>query len=144
MAWARKRARKRKAPVATKAAGAVPLEEDEQAAFISYLHRLPEPWCDTYFAVPNDGRRGWNAQRLFKKLGGRRGVPDLVIPIPVKPYHGLYIEFKRTKGSVTTDEQNWWKARLQAQGYKAEICKGTAEAILLLDTYRNGSGLRWL
>lgn len=139
MAWPRKKpVRKRKAPVASKAAGAVPLEEDEQAAFISYLHRLPEPWCDTYFAVPNDGRRGWNAQRLFKKLGGRRGVPDLVIPVAIKPYHGLYIEFKRTKGSVTTDEQYWWKQKLTDQGYKAEIVKGCEAAIIVLEGYRNG------
>lgn len=131
--------RKPKAKPRGTATPAVPLEADEQAAFISYLHRLPEPWCDTYYAVPNDGRRGYVAQRLFKKLGGRRGIPDLCIPIPMHGYHGLYIEFKRSKGSVTTEEQNWWRERLRQQGYKAEICRGAAAAILVLESYRSGS-----
>lgn len=127
-----------KATKARGAAVAVPLEADEQAAFIGYLHRLPEPWCDTYFAIPNDGRRGFLAQRLFKKLGGRRGVPDLCIPIPAGGYHGLYIEFKRTKGSSATEEQLWWQERLRQQGYRCEVCKGAAAAVQVLDSYRSG------
>ena len=135
MAWTRKG----KAKSRGTATPAVPLEVDEQEAFLDYLKGLPYPWCEIWFSVPNDSRRGFVAQRLAKRLGIRRGIPDLIIPISVDPYYGLAIEMKRVKGSTTTQDQLDWQRRLREQGWKAEIVKGCDAAIIVLENYRNGN-----
>lgn len=115
----------------------VPKEWQEQQCFCQFLDQLPEPWRDSYFAVPNDGKRGWVAQRQYKALGGKAGVPDLVIAVPRGPYAGLFLEFKRLKGSTTTPEQLAWQATLRRNGYKAEIVKGFDGAMEVFSAYRN-------
>lgn len=70
-----------------------------------------------------------------KKIGMKKGCPDINLPVVCYPYAGLYIELKRMKGSSTSKDQKWWIARLREQGYRAEIIKGHIEAIKLIKNY---------
>lgn len=88
-----------------------------------------------YFAVPNDGKRSHGMALRAHATGLKAGVPDLCIPMPRAPHHGLYIELKRLRGGVVSPEQQYWIDVLRSQGYRAEICKGYDAAIAVLEDY---------
>lgn len=73
-----------------------------------------------------------------KRMGVKRGVPDLVLPVARGGYHGLYIELKTPVGKPTK-EQMWWTTHLQMQGYYVEVCYGWERATKLLEWYLGGA-----
>ena len=75
------------------------------------------------------GRYSPQANKLIKE-GLKKGFPDLQLVIPNGSYHGLFIEMKRTKKSLSrvSTEQKAWQERLNKIGYKAVICYGFEEA----------------
>lgn len=95
------------------------------------------------FAIPNGGERNPVVAARMKAEGVRAGVPDLQLPKPVAPYHGLFIEMKKpAKGKSpagkATDEQLKRIAELQEDGYAACVCEGYEEAANALVLYLNG------
>lgn len=88
--------------------------------------RLPE--LGMLFHTPNGGNRNVITAKKLKAEGVKPGVPDLCLPVPRGGYHGLFIEMKRQKGGVVSPEQKAWLQALNALGYRAEVCKGAAEA----------------
>lgn len=127
-----------------------PTEHDEQVALIRWADLTP--WRgghvgDYLAAIPNGaaltqrrsssgGRFSLQAAKL-KAEGLRPGVPDLMLMIPAKGYHGLFIELKRCRKGLSRvrPEQLIWQERLQEQGYRSEICYGAQEAIDLIKDY---------
>jgi hypothetical protein len=110
-------------------------EHDEQAALIQWRDWLKErcPELAYLFAQPNgglrpasldDGGRRYSreAQRL-KEEGVEPGVPDLQLPVARHGYHGLWIEMKHGRNSVTPDQQRWIEF-LRKQGHRVEVCYG--------------------
>jgi len=100
-------------------------ESSHQQAFFCWLHNNKhlQPGFEFAYAVPNGGARsGREAARLVAE-GVRRGVPDVVIPIPCGQQHGLYIEFKKPdlekamKGTVTNPDQIRYRDYLLSQNY---------------------------
>lgn len=63
-----------------------------------------------------------------------KGFPDLLLPVPKKGKHGLFIELKTEKGR-TSNEQKAWLNVLNAFGYKAEVAHGLEEAWEILTDY---------
>ena len=102
-----------------------------QAKFVTYLQKNNI----LFYHVPNGGYREKKEAYSLKLQGVQPGVPDIVIPIARKPYHGLYIELKRKSGGVTSSAQRWWLNELNLQGYAAFVAKGLEEAINLLLAY---------
>jgi len=77
---------------------------------------------------------------VAKKLlaeGMRKGVPDLILPVPRPPYCGLAIEMKAPKG-VLKPEQRWWRDALTALGWAYQLCRSAEQAI---QTYRSYLGI---
>lgn len=113
-------------------------ENQHQMAAIKWAQqaciRCRWPELKLLFHIPNerrcDPRQGKNLQRM----GVRRGVPDLFLPVPRGQYHGLFIELK-TETGTTTDEQNWWGEHLLNQGYFWEVCHGWESAARVLEWY---------
>ena len=110
-----------------------PSEDQEQAWLVAWLRR--EHPSVRIFAIPNGGGRSKAQGALLKATGTSPGVPDLMIPTPRGPYHGLFIEMKRTKGGSVSKEQKDWIAYLQAQGYQAIVCRGFEEAKREIECY---------
>lgn len=114
----------------------VPTEHAEQAQFFllaSYI--LTADQYSLLWATPNGGlREKRNAASLVRE-GVKKGVPDVVFAYPTEEYSGLFIEFKRRKGSKVSDEQRDMINRLRCSGYKAEVCYGCDEGILTLKAY---------
>lgn len=69
-----------------------------------------------------------------KKMGYTAGTPDLFIAEACGQYHGLFIELKTKKGSVS-DNQYAMQEELQNRGYKAEICYGLDDAMRVIGNY---------
>ena len=84
--------------------------------------------------IPNGGTRDAVEAKHLKQQGVKSGVPDLCLPVPRGQYPGLYIEMK-TESGHTSDEQEWWGERLQAQGYVWRVCHGWQAAVAVLEWY---------
>lgn len=89
--------------------------------------------------IPNESKRSPAYGAKMKRMGLRRGFPDLLFPTPKKGYHGLYIELKRDKTCKPTAEQWQWINYLNGQGYRATVCYGAGEAIDEIGWYFNGN-----
>jgi len=74
----------------------------------------------------------------FKREGVSAGVPDLCIPKAKKPYHGLYIELKRTSKARVSKSQKEWIDYLNLEGYKAVVCYGFDETVEVIEKYLKG------
>lgn len=119
----------RSARLAAKASLA-PLESVEQQALALWaLHesrRRPE--LELLFAVPNGGWRAPKTAAKLKAEGAKPGVPDLVLPVARGGYFGLFVEMKRVAHGTASASQRAWHARLGAEGYRVELCRGAEAA----------------
>ena len=99
----------------------VPSEHIEQSLFVQWFRRsYPNVLI---FAIPNGGARSKATAGKLKVEGVVAGVPDLFVP----KWH-LWIEMKRTKGGVISNEQQGMVEYLQSVGYRAIVCKGAEDA----------------
>lgn len=97
--------------------------------------RQQYPELALLFHVPNE-RSDKVQAAILKKMGVRRGVPDLFLPVPSGQYHGLFIEMKTEKGKAS-DDQLWWIDHLKANGYTCSVCYGWKHATEVLEWYLN-------
>ena len=114
-----------------------PLEGAEQAVVIRWClwHESRWPELRWLFAVPNGEKRPKVTAAILKGQGVKPGVPDLILPVPRGPYHGLAIEMKRVKGRGPTEEQEVWLDGLMGLGWRTQTCWGADEAIDLIRQY---------
>ena len=84
--------------------------------------------------IPNEGIRSERTGARLKKIGLKKGFPDLFIIRPCGKYHGLFIEMKSIRGTATL-EQKEWIIKLNSLGYKAVICRGFEAAKETIDKY---------
>ena len=108
----------------------IPSEYDEQVLVCRYLDFL----CIEYVHIPNEGIRSERTGARLKKIGLKKGFPDLFIIRPCGKYHGLFIEMKSIRGTATL-EQKEWIIKLNSLGYKAVICRGFEAAKETIDKY---------
>lgn len=108
-------------------------EEIEQIKFIAWLDER-NVHC---FHPRNGGSLNQIEGAKFKRMGVRRGVPDVVIPYARKTYHGLYIELKRVDGKLSdvTEEQQWWLDFLTRQNYLARVAFGCEDGKKIVQDY---------
>lgn len=85
--------------------------------------RRQYPELKYLYHIPNE-RSDKRQAAILKKMGVKRGVPDLCLPVPRGKYHGLYIEMKRADGGTVSDDQSWWNEQLLSLGYASVFCSG--------------------
>lgn len=114
-----------------------PYESAEQAALFKWAAMAAGkyPELRLMYHVPNGGSRNPLEAHNLKMQGVRRGVPDIVLPVPRGGYHGLYIELKRRKGGRLSEDQKVWIDRLNHLGYRAVVCRGWDAARAEIETY---------
>lgn len=118
------------------------LEDDEQEALFIWarkwegripvlrlLHMIPNG-ARTPSSYNQAGKRTSKEGAKLVRMGLKRGVPDVSLPVPTGIFHGCYVELKRRiqSKSTTSDEQKTWIADLRANGYRAEIVYGWEQA----------------
>ena len=120
-----------------KNASHVPLETDEQQKLILWVDTFHPREGKLLFAIPNGGSRHPAEAVRLKKEGVRPGVLDLFYMEPKDQYHGLFIEMKRRKQSlsVISGGQKHFADRAKAQGYAVKVCWGAEQAKAALEWY---------
>ncbi|ARZ00521.1 hypothetical protein AXW37_06340 [Yersinia ruckeri] len=116
-------------------------ETEEQAALIKWAdNAVIDGICvgDYLIHIPNEGKRGPKAARDAKRLGLRKGVPDLFLALPRGGYAGLWIEMKILNGKPTPD-QNHWLNKMNEIGYLATIKFSCVEAMKTITEYINNN-----
>jgi hypothetical protein len=103
-----------------------PLEAQEQEEFAK--------WCDAkgllWAHIPNERKATVRVMAELERQGLKKGFPDNFIAEPRGKYHGLFVELKRAKKSLSkkSPEQREWIKALNKKGYKAAFCYGAEEA----------------
>jgi hypothetical protein len=110
-------------------------ESNQQEIVIKYL-KLAYP--DVLYCASAGGMRTSYLQAVkMKRTGYVKGFPDLFIYEPRSTFYGLAIEMKKEKGGIASPEQKRWQEQLRNRGYCSYICKGSEEAIKVIDEYFN-------
>jgi hypothetical protein len=125
--------------VLKKAKDIVPSEFWEQAMLFEWADRNTGTHPDLWLLNGSlNGVRLTIGQAVkCKRIGMKKGFPDISLPVPRGEYHGLYIELKRVKGSRLGKEQLEWAGKLLDRGYCMALCKGYREAVKIILDYLN-------
>lgn len=109
-------------------------ESYEQRQLIQWSKK--DPRLQFLFHIPNEsvGGQGWLVRN--RQMGVKSGVPDLFYPVPMKGYHGLFIEMKTKTGRLSAAQKRWLNA-LNQMGYKAVVAHGWEEAKCQITDYLN-------
>ena len=86
-----------------------------------------------YTHIPNSTyTKSWNQKRKNTYMGVRAGFPDLVLIVNGRV---LFIEMKRVKGSVLSEEQDGWLKALAEAGQAVFICYGFEHAQKVISNF---------
>lgn len=117
-------------------------ESTEQIRLVAWLRTLPPEYTGVVCASLGETGRDVKSASYNKRMGYCRGFPDLAILRPVGPYHGLFIELKRTVNpSPVSASQREVIARLQTQGFYACVAYGYWQARIVAEAYLDGHPL---
>ncbi len=111
-------------------------EAQEQIAVTRWaeLQSNKYPELNLLFHIPNGSNKSKAQAGLFKAMGLKSGVPDLFLPVARGKFHGLFIEMKTKKGTLSQNQKNWLND-LETQGYMTAVAKGFEEAVKVLKEY---------
>lgn len=108
---------------------------DQIALFdLALLLEKQHPELRLMFHVPNEGKRSVYSGAELKRAGLKKGVPDVMLPVARKGYHGLAIEMKTGKNNPT-EEQKKWLTGLAGEGWLCYVCRGYEAAATVLGDY---------
>lgn len=106
-------------------------ETSEQKTVIEFCDILHIPVVH----IPNEGKRSKRYGAELRKMGMRKGFPDLFFPAARNGFHGLLIEMKKSQKEKPTKDQKEWIDFLNDSGYCAAVCYGADEAIAKIRDY---------
>jgi len=89
------------------------------------------------YHIPNEGRRGWKAQRAVKRGGVLKGIPDICLPVARCGFIGLYIEQKR-EGEKPTPEQLRIARKLRDQNHAVYLSYTAGDTQQIILNYITG------
>ena len=108
---------------------------DQIALFdLALLLEKQHPELRLMFHVPNEGKRSVYSGAELKRAGLKKGVPDVMLPVARKGYHGLAIEMKAGKNKPTEDQKKWLTG-LAKEGWLCYVCRGYEAAAAVLGEY---------
>lgn len=122
-------------------------EENMQIQVASYL-RAQYPKVIFRSDVASGIRLTMGQAIKAKKMQSGRGYPDIFISEPAGPYHGMYLELKKSREGVFLkdgtlsknahiQEQAAMLKELETKGYYAAFCCGIVDAIYQINCYLN-------
>ena len=107
-------------------------EQDLQRACFRYLNfRFPKLIA---FHCFNGGKRNKIEAAIYKGLGVKAGVSDIIILQPSDGYHGLVVELKAKKGKLTPN-QSYFLEQCESAGYKTAVISDIGNFIEMMEEY---------
>lgn len=118
------------------------LEDFEQELVMRWAEGQIGTWPELALLhhIPNGGKRGKAEAAKLKRMGVKKGVPDLNLPVARGGFVGLYVEMKRLDGGRLSTEQKGWLAALHAAGHCVAVAEGHEHAIAVLRDYLAADG----
>lgn len=117
-------------------------ESNIQQTLVQYIQRVhPGAWRVTT-SVPHGGYRLKSEAARLKREGVHAGYPDMLIDQPVGRYHGMRLEIKTAKGSLSKLQLDFL-TRLAERDYFACVGYGIDACIHLTDLYMKHVVLRY-
>ncbi|QQR69093.1 MAG: VRR-NUC domain-containing protein [Alphaproteobacteria bacterium] len=108
-------------------------EQDMQRIVARWLTLALDPRCARFCHVPNGGARSPAEGKIFKSMGVRAGVPDLLIEwhVDATPINAAYIdhgwiEMKAGKGRLTAEQDAFLGQTVLWRGHAA-LCRSLDE-----------------
>jgi hypothetical protein len=127
-------------------------EAREQAILVQDFAKLHPRCVQHLFHIPNGGLRPKKVNsngRTYcpegKKLlamGAVKGASDLCLAIPIGDWHGMYLEMKWGKGTVSTDQDAFLRSRA-LHNYAVAVAWSAKEGLEKLQTYMRGQHLQF-
>ena len=98
-------------------------EHHEQVALVSWARSMAGqiPELEMLYANPLGGKRAWKTGKMLKAEGARAGIPDLTLAVPSRGFHGMFIEMKFGRNTVTARQRDWIE-KLRGHGYYCAVC----------------------
>jgi hypothetical protein len=96
-------------------------EEALQRSVVGLLAIYENRGLLTYAHVPNGGRRSKAEAGIFRALGVRAGVPDLLLW--ARGGGHFAIELKAGRRAVLSDAQVVWHSTLENLGHRVYVCR---------------------
>ena len=106
----------------------------EQCKLFKMIRALNRPELKYAHASANGGKRNITTAVKLKKSGVLAGIPDIFIPFPCGDYHGLFIEMKSPKGTVSPAQRDALDY-LFDKGYRVEVCYSAEYAFNVICDY---------
>ena len=103
----------------------IPLEKDEQKRLCKWLKENKIGHWANGLGVKLDYDVKYMAS--LRSQGYYKGIADMTILLPKG--RAMFLELKRVKGGVVSEEQKKWIEYLQSLDYPARVCYGADEAI---------------
>ena len=114
------------------------LEEDIQTACVRWFGYQYPQYATLLHHSPNGGFRNTREAARFKAMGTRAGVADLMLFLPRKGFHALFIEMKTpSKSSNQSPLQKAWQEAVEKQGYKYVVCRSFDQFVEIIEGYVN-------
>lgn len=84
-------------------------EHDEQVVVFAVLalNESRYPALKWIHAIPNGGARAKAVAGKLKAEGVKSGISDMFVPIPVGGFHGMYIEMKAGKNTLSANQREF-------------------------------------
>lgn len=100
------------------------------------LNRARYPALSWLIHVPNGGRRPRGEAGKLKALGVKKGVPDLLLPLPSPNgrWLGLAAELK-SPSSRLSEEQATWLKKLSANGWLTGTVRSLDEFVTMINIF---------
>lgn len=87
-----------------------------------------------YCHVPNGGKRSRVEASIFRGLGVKPGVPDILIFDSPREFNGVALELKRASGGRVSPAQAAWHRELALRGWIVGCYAGSNAAIDWLES----------
>jgi len=115
----------------------IPHEHRIQAAFFELvrLHEQRDPRFGDIYATPNGGFRHKKTALDMKAEGVKPGVLDVFVRYPSGRFHGMFIEFKRSKKEKPSEEQEKFARRSMSLGYLCVLTHDAEDAFRAVRKY---------
>ena len=105
--------------------------KDEDIVQIKALDCLRHYYPDIASAaihIANERKTSSMYGSILKKMGVKRGVPDLFWPKPKKKFHGLFIEVKTETGRLSIEQARFIEQSAH-DGYFSCVCFGSQDVV---------------
>jgi hypothetical protein len=108
-------------------------ETNDQIVVVRHL-KIYYPDC-LFTIAPSGMKLPKSVAVRLKRMGYRKGTPDILIFEARKGFHGLLIELKKLKGGTKEDSQEEFCQMAIDRGYKSVFAEGSKLAIDIIEDY---------